>query len=192
MKSPKLDRLIRPTESRCTDIFKVDCLGVECGECPLGSSTTSENITNWLREQLCDPGDSDLSKVKVGDWIYVLFKGWLKVIAIGDWRWPVKLKDYSLTLDGKLLTNHLHPVAWVTPPAYLNAPPKPKPEPEPEFKKGDRVLVRDSKNDKWTRKYFSHYLSSSNMPYHCFKMGKDEWASEGETTGWKYCKKWKE
>jgi len=68
------------------------------------------------------------------------------------------------------------------------------PTPELEFKRGDKVAVRDNKNDRWNRKYFffSHYNPNDTFPYHCFKRGKDEWSSYGETMGWKYCKKWEE
>jgi hypothetical protein len=135
--------------------------------------------------------DSDLSNVKAGDWIYTIFHRWERVVNVaahGVTPYRVKTEYDSFTIDGKQHKSHPHASAWVRPPACLNAPPKPT----TKFKKGDRVLVRDSENDKWTRKYFSHYLSSSSMPYYCFKMGNDEWASDGETTGWKYCKKWEE
>ena len=65
--------------------------------------------------------------------------------------------------------------------------------PLPEFKKGDRVLVRDNVNEKWVKRYFSHYaLTDDLLQYRCFIDGKDEWASNGRIMGWKDCKKWEE
>jgi len=66
------------------------------------------------------------------------------------------------------------------------------PIPELEFKKGDRVLVRDNENGKWVKRYFSHYVLTDNLQYRCFIDGKDEWASNGRIMGWKYCKKWED
>jgi len=189
MNQPKI--LSVTSTEYCTPAFRVDCNGAKCDEgCPLAEEASPSQVRAWLCKQFADAGDNDLSKVKVGDWIYTLKGGWEKVVCVcSEGTYPVRTSS-TYTTDGKRFGDDIHPSAWVIPPSYLNAPPKP--QSAPEFKKGDKVLVRDSVHDGWTKKYFSHYVPSSSTPYHCFKMGKDEWASEGETTGWKYCKKWEE
>jgi hypothetical protein len=189
MKQPKI--LSVTSTEYCTPVFSVDCNGVKCENgCPLAKEANAEQVRAWLREQFADAGDSDLSKVKVRDWIYTIKAGWERVICVcNEGAYPVRALS-TYTADGKRFGDDEHPSAWVRPPACLNAPPKP--QPAPEFKKGDRVLVRDSENEKWHRKYFSHYEPDNSLPYYCFAFGRDEWAGDGETNNWKFCKKWEE
>ena len=189
-KAPKLIKVNHLRDTECSEIFETDCSGIRCDECPLGSKSTSKKIKNWLREQLCDPGDNDLSKVKVGDWIYTLYKGWVEVTAIRGNQCPIKIGGASFTLDGKVMEHHLHPSAWVLPPAYLNAPPKP--QREPDFKKGDKVVVWNLDEGISERRIFSHYDPKRRFPYVCFKYGADEWGSRGLLDYWACCQKWED
>jgi len=175
----------------CNPLMRIDCNGAKCDDgCPLAEETSPKKTIAWLREQFCDPGDSDLSKVKVGDWIYTL-NGWERVDDILTHSdYPIRTAHESYTYTGKRQVANIHPSAWIRPPAYFNAPPRP--QSEPEFKKGDRVLVRDNENEQWVKRYFSHYVLTDNLQYRCFIDGKDEWASNGRIMGWKYCKKWEE
>jgi hypothetical protein len=67
-----------------------------------------------------------LSNVKSGDWIYTIKAGWEYVKGIEPGlSYPVHLQSGGYAFDGKFFDTHLHPSAWVDPPAYLNAPPKP-------------------------------------------------------------------
>jgi len=169
----------------CSTLIKIDCNGVKCEK--NGCSFAEET---GPKKQLSDPGDSDLSNVKVEDWVYTLW-GWKQVTAILDKHYyPVRIGENNFTYDGKYQVSHIHPSAWIRPPAFFNAPPKP--QSKPIFKKGDRVLVRDEKKEKWIRRYFSHYDFEKSSPYCCFKFGRDDWVSNGETNNWKFCKKWEE
>ena len=57
------------------------------------------------------------------------------------------------------------------------------------LKKGDRVLVWDDDEEVPRKRYFSHVVDGRCW---CFTDGCDEWASDGDTCGWKYCEKWRE
>jgi len=133
--------------------------------------------------------DHDLSKCKVGDWIWTIKFGWVKInINNRDSIYPItilkKNKYYAYTYDGKFDITDNYPSAFVVPPKEFNAG-----EPPCEFKKGDKVLVSNSNASKWTRRYFSH---KEDGFYYCFAEGKDEWASYGVAHKWIYCKKWEE
>jgi len=173
----------------CNPLMKVDCNGAKCDDgCPLAEEASPKETMAWLREQLCDPGDSDLSKVKVGDWVCTL-NGWEQVESITSQSdYPIRIGDNGYTYDGRYFVTHIFPSAWVTPPAYLNAPSKPK----PEFKKGDRVLVWNTNVETKERRVFSHYDPKRRFPYVCFKYGADEWGSRGLLDYWACCQKWED
>ena len=81
--------------------------------------------------------DADLSKCKVGDWVWTVSYGWEKVLRVVPERlFPICTKNGHFTFDGKLFTKDNHPSCFITPPSGYGAEPKPC-----EFKKGDRVLV---------------------------------------------------
>ena len=124
--------------------------------------------------------NSDLSKVKVGDWIWTIQDGWIKIIAVTDGGdFPI-LTDFShYSLDGKHSIDDKHPSAFVEPPECFNPGPKPC-----EFVKGQRVLVRNGKE--LYRRYFSHMGRQTGF-YCCFIGGRDEWSSHGVTESWKEC-----
>ena len=53
-----------------------------------------------------------------------------------------------------------------------------------EFYKNQLVLARNSEDEPWVKKQFSHF---SKGEFYCFFYG-DEWSSEGDTIRQKYCK----
>lgn len=68
------------------------------------------------------------------------------------------------------------------------------PEPKPcQFKKGDRVLVRDYDNIPWRRRYFAGENPNQHQEkFGTFAEGFDEWSANGRVRYWKYCKPWTE
>ncbi len=121
--------------------------------------------------------DNDLSRCKVGDWIFTIHVGWARISDIDDDRLPIVVRGRYYTYDGLNNPNEKCPSAFVTPPKCFNPGPKPV-----EFKKGDRVLVGSLKE----KRYFSHMF---NDMFVCFEYGCDEWTSNG-TTAWSCCIKW--
>ena len=94
--------------------------------------------------------NSDLSNIKVGDWIWTLRYGWEKVTEIApEDIYTVKATSWY-TSDGKEHLGDKYPSAFIEPPEGFNADPKPC-----EFKKGDRVLVGDSLESCKHRRYLS-------------------------------------
>lgn len=130
--------------------------------------------------------NSDLSKVRVGDYVFTIYHGWVKVIEIHPGvTYPITTEgQYLYTLYGKHDIDAKYPSAFTEPPAEFNAGPRPSP-----FKKGDKVLVRNDAIEHWKRRYFSH--ERHGMVF-CFYEGRDEWASGGEIQEWTYCKPWVE
>ncbi len=135
--------------------------------------------------------NSDLSKVQVGDYIFTIFHGWTRIIfVVPGITYPILTEDrYLYTLDGKHDINAKYPSAFTEPPSGFNAEPKPC-----EFKKGQKVLVRDHANVPWRRRYFA---GENPNRYHkekfgTFADGADEWSSEGHVRYWKFCKPWVE
>ena len=135
--------------------------------------------------------NSDLSKVKVGDYIFTIFHGWTPITkVVSGLNYPITTEgQYLYTLDGKHDIDAKYPSAFTEPPAEFNAGPKPS-----RFKKGDKVLVRDHANVPWRRRYFA---GENPNRYHkekfgAFADGADEWSSEGHVRYWKFCKPWVE
>lgn len=96
---------------------------------------------------------NDLSSVNVGDWIWTIQGGWVKVEKVlDDTRYAIVTKNESYTTAGKCVYSDTYPSAFTEPPSGFNAEPKPC-----EFKKGDKVLVRDFNNTRWCRRYFGYW-----------------------------------
>ena len=131
---------------------------------------------------------SDLSAVKVGDWICTCRNGWTRVAN----RFPSTSGGYPIltesgltyTIDGKRHEKDSIPVAFSKPPKWLADMVRPKPC---SFEIGDKVLVSDSGEPRH-RRYFSHIDAAGKT--HCFANGLDGLSNNGrETKSWKYCKK---
>ena len=133
---------------------------------------------------------SDLSNIRVGDWICTCRAGWTRVTSLlhGTSTWCPILTESGLTytLDGKRRGADCGPTAFSDPPKWLIDIVGPKPC---ALQKWDRVLVSDF-NDTWRRRYFSHVGDSGK--FYCFSNGQDEWTSDGSVSPWRYCKKWEE
>jgi len=129
--------------------------------------------------------NSDLSNIKVGDWIWTIHEGWTKVLE-GDCGWETSKHSYYS--NGKESRHDEYPSAFLEPPEGFNAGPKPC-----ELKKGDEVLVGNSPVECIERRYFSHVDSEGN--FHCFPFGETKWTmgeEDGRTIVWPYYKKWEE
>jgi hypothetical protein len=125
---------------------------------------------------------NDLSSVDVGDWIWTIQEGRTKIKDIKhDSIYSIVTQNGSYTLRGKCHNFDQYHSAFTEPPACFNAEPKPC-----EFKKGQRVLVRDHPSTPWKRRYFAKH---ENSKYWCY-LGGDEWSSCGETVDWENCKPW--
>jgi len=116
---------------------------------------------------------SDLSKVKVGDWILVLQFGWEKVTVIyGRNVCLVETENSLFTNDGFYSEVHKHPTAFTDPPQELIALYGPKPV---DLRKGDKVLCKGE------RRYFSH---EEDGMYFCFPDGRTEWSNDKALISW--------
>ena len=131
---------------------------------------------------------SDLSCVEVGDWICTFRVGWDRVASLLSGTsilYPILTESgITYTIDGKRRKTDRVPTAFSEPPEWLIDIVGPRPC---DFKKWDRVLVRDSSGNTWIRRYFSHVGDDGRL--YCFNDGQDEWTSDGAVTPWKYCKK---
>lgn len=58
--------------------------------------------------------------------------------------------------------------------------------PYEDFKKGDKVMVRDYEDFTWNKRYFAYEKAGK---VYCFENGRDSWASDNQVTPWKYCRK---
>ena len=166
------------------------CVNLNCGSCVLSKvcpRTNSKDVAKATLDLLSY--NSDLSKCKVGDWVWTLDNQWLQIESINpNKNYPIVLsggKQY--TLDGKRYHSDYSPGIFITPPLCFN--PVPKPESVRHFKKGERVLVSDTPNGEKSYRYFAEYNPNKDFPYVCFADGGDEWSSEGRVTGWKCCEK---
>jgi len=131
--------------------------------------------------------NSDFSRAKAGDAAWTIQRGWGTITGIGEssgnYNYPVSIGDETYTIDGKVKSFDAFPSAFLVPPAeFLQMT---------EFKKGDRVLVKNEFGKELPR-YFSHHTPDPTHPFVCFVDGADEWSSDGEVSYWKYCRKWEE
>ena len=126
--------------------------------------------------------DNDLRKVKVGDYIWVISNGWVRVTKVDlglQYQIQTEFSEYSL--DGKYHFLHKYPSAFVVPPVEFCAEPKPY-----SFKEGDKVLVTDVDTLPPThRMYFSH-MDEKGM-FCCYETGGTKWSSKWQVVPWKYC-----
>ena len=121
--------------------------------------------------------ENDLSKLKVGDWLATVPKGWIKIDDI-DTGCTYCICD-KYTIDGKYHKSDKYPTAFANPPQWLIDIIGPKPC---EFKKGDKVLVKSMlEGHGFLRRYFSHEKDDF---YYCFNNGADEWAADGDIIQW--------
>ena len=125
---------------------------------------------------------SDLSSVKVGDFIWTISDGWVRVTQVNlglQYRIQTEISAYSL--DGKYHTLHKYPSAFVVPPIEFDAEPKPC-----SFFDGDMVLVSNI-HDNWRiRRHFSHIGDDGR--FYCYQHGGTRWSSKQITSPWTYCK----
>ena len=135
---------------------------------------------------------SNLSNVKVGDRIFSLSNGWLKVLDVDHLRKIVTCSveldedrfDVHVSMNGKYNETDIFPTVFIDPPKFLEI-----------FKINDKVLVTNDDNSSavWYRRYFSHY--GENGEYHTFSNGSDMWSvdktvkGKNYTSEWKYCKR---
>ena len=125
---------------------------------------------------------NDLSKCKVGDYIWTIFFGWKKVTNINRSKhYPILVNNIMLTIDGRVNVDDLAPVAFTKPPKWFKAEPMPY-----SFEKGDKVLVKDIRSENWVRQYFSHY---KNGKYYTSSCGCIECIYNGSLVEWSMCKK---
>ena len=71
---------------------------------------------------------NDLSKCKVGDWIWTISSGWVNIYNIstkGEYEIFASDYDKSYTADGKANINDKYPSAFTEPPEGFGAEPKP-------------------------------------------------------------------
>lgn len=88
---------------------------------------------------------SDLSKVKVGDYICTAAHGWERVVDAHEIsNYPINTEISSYTIDDKLYIVDKFPTASVEMPEELGFGPKPC-----EFKKGEVIAIRDHSQEDW-------------------------------------------
>lgn len=126
---------------------------------------------------------SDLSNVEVGDWIWTIQGGWVKVEGIDSSTYAITTKECTYTMDGLRRVYDAYHSAFTEPPSCFPAESKPC-----EFKKGQRVITKRTDGTE-ARRYFSH---EKNGTFYCFDGGKDEWSSQGDVFGWDNCKAWED
>jgi len=102
---------------------------------------------------------SDLSKVKVGDKIWTIESGWIKVINTkGGNLYPIDTENHSYTLDGKVTIYDKYPSAFTEYPFK-----------EQLIEKDTLVWFRDSENENWMVGYYSHFEDGK---HHCVDYSK--------------------
>ena len=181
-------------------MVETGCKGFVCDECPVSEfcsvmSHTGETGSTLAKALLSSLSyDSDISKCKIGDWVWDMrFACWMQITAIDHTKtYPVIVEEeFSFTLDGKLYKEHKLPMLFVEPPLCFNPEPKPNCglKYDREFKDGDRVLVRNRQGGGWEKAIFCRLAQTDDYKYITYADGKDAWTSNGETVCWKYCKK---
>lgn len=58
--------------------------------------------------------------------------------------------------------------------------------PYEDFKKDDKVMVRDYEDFTWNKRYFAYEKAGK---VYCFENGQDSWTSDNQVTSWNYCRK---
>lgn len=170
----------------------IGVLSFDCRDCDLSNKGVCyhndprcSNSNLMWKEVKNINNNSDLSNVKVGDYIWTIQSGWTKVVDVNTCiTHPISCDNrYSYDTEGKVCGMDSYPSAFINPPKCFCGEPKPC-----EFKKGDMVIVGYNINFSGNKRYFSHYEEDDNS-YHCYSDGGTEWSSNGETSRWHNCKK---
>jgi len=128
----KLEQITKISKSNCNCLC-ADCILTNiCGREPREVALSLLDLLSY---------DSDLSKCKVGDWVWIAGVEWTQIIGIDPCvYYPICLLNKGLyksyTFDGKYNLDDYAPSAFIRPPLCFN--PRPKPEPVCHFKRGDR------------------------------------------------------
>jgi hypothetical protein len=102
---------------------------------------------------------SDLSKVKVGDKIWTIESGWIKVINTkGGNLYPIDTENYSYTFDGKVTISDKYPSAFTEYPFK-----------EQPIEKDTLVWFREQEDQSWKFGYYSHFQDGRHW---CFERSK--------------------
>jgi hypothetical protein len=112
---------------------------------------------------------SDLSKVKVGDKIWTIQEGWIKVIANSEDVYPIETELNNYTIDGKFNTYDKHPSAFLECPFGVKL-----------IEKDTFVWFRDIEESSWKVGYYSHF---KNDRHYCF-VGSKKSTETTEYTRW--------
>ena len=130
----------------------------------------------------------DFDKLQVGDTVFFIQSGYVKVKNIRDGYYPIELSSgNTLTEDGKLFTAHEHPSLFPTAKdasEYFAA----IPDPLPNYPVDTKMLVRQ--DGPWRKRYLSHFKRvGSDVVAVCFDYGRTSWSSEGTVLS--YWDEWK-
>ena len=123
---------------------------------------------------------SDLSKVKVGDWVLTLQFGWAKVKEVNpNFDYPIFVGSETYTEDGELKGGDLFPTCFPVdqvPECFLEI----YGPPPVEFEDGEACWVSEDK-EFWYPRVFKHREKAGFRTY----------GDHNVHTLWKYCRKWK-
>ncbi len=123
---------------------------------------------------------SDLSKVKVGDWVLTLQFGWAKVKEVNpNYDYPIFVGSETYTEDGELKGGDLFPTCFPVdqvPSQFLEI----YGPPPIEVKDGEPCWVSDD-NETWYPRVFREESEEGFVTY----------GGLGDFNIWKYCCKWK-
>jgi hypothetical protein len=128
--------------------------------------------------------------IEVGDKVWDFTYGWGIVANVDSTHeYPIQVirenvsQDYY-TLDGKPLVNHNQTLFWNE--IKFEVPSKPLPKLVVDAK----VLVKQTEDDEWVNRYFSHWEPSRRIA--CFDSGTTSWTADTNpstrTSLWKYWK----
>jgi hypothetical protein len=104
---------------------------------------------------------SDLSKVKIGDKIWTIQEGWVKVVRIGSFteNYPIMTQcGTAFNLNGKWALDDKHPSA------FLEYPFK-----EQEIEKDTLVWFRDYEYEPWSVGYYSNFENGNHYTFQASK-----------------------
>jgi hypothetical protein len=114
---------------------------------------------------------SDLRNVKVGDWLFTIQSGWVKVIDIVvQNRYQIVTTGDEYNFDGKYFDTDAMPSAWPFNPL------DPNDHPPVEFKVGQVIAVKgiaisDDAGGRWYYRIFEHTENYRNSL--CYKAGSE-------------------
>lgn len=162
----------------------IGVLNLDCGHCHLNSESCVAEYDkrcsnlNLVWKKMED--NNDLSNVN--GLIYTVQNGWERAVdSREDETYCIVTAGGAYTVCGRYDKDDKHPSAWLEPPEFFNAEPKPC-----EFKKGDKVFVKQRHAREWRKAYFHNY---DGEYYFCYPDGKTEWTSGNMSEAWNQCKK---